>query len=120
MQFVQIIAASSFILFGLWTIRGDTLDGEDKKPSKFGPIMTVAIAFFIAEMGDKTQLATVALAAKYPSPLATLMGITTGMMIADGLHFSAKQYLTLSNAAILILIVARVIYSWFPDRKPFE
>jgi Ca2+/H+ antiporter, TMEM165/GDT1 family len=85
LQLVQIIAAASFILFGLWTIRGDTLDGEDKKPSKFGPITTVAIAFFIAEMGDKTQLATVALAAKYPSPLATLMGTTTGMMIADGL-----------------------------------
>jgi putative Ca2+/H+ antiporter (TMEM165/GDT1 family) len=85
LQMVQLVAAASFILFGLWTIRGDTLNNEHKRKMVFGPIVTVAIAFFIAEMGDKTQLATVALAAKYENPLATLLGTTTGMMIADGL-----------------------------------
>lgn len=85
MQLVQMIAAASFILFGLWTIRGDALDGEDKRKMILGPIMTVAVAFFVAEMGDKTQLATVALAAKYDSTIATLLGTTTGMMIADAL-----------------------------------
>ncbi len=85
LQIVQLVAAASFILFGLWTIRGDTLNNEYKRKMVMGPIITVAIAFFIAEMGDKTQLATVALAAKYDNPLATLLGTTTGMMIADGL-----------------------------------
>lgn len=81
---VQIAAAASFILFGLWTIRGDELAGEDKR-FHFSPFWTVAIAFFIAEMGDKTQLATVALAAKYQSVLPVLAGTTAGMLIADAI-----------------------------------
>lgn len=84
MSYVQILAAYSFILFGLWTIRGDELD-ESGKPSRFNPFWTVAIAFFIAEMGDKTQLATIALAAKYNSIFFVWMGTTTGMMIADAI-----------------------------------
>ncbi|MFZ5647790.1 MAG: TMEM165/GDT1 family protein [Bacillota bacterium] len=82
---VQMVAAASFILFGLWTIRGDSLDGEDRRRTILGPVMTVAVAFFFVEMGDKTQLATIALAAKYNSPVATLLGTTTGMLIADAI-----------------------------------
>lgn len=82
LQLIQIAAAVSFILFGLWTIRGDTLEDEDKRFS-FSPFWTVTIAFFIAEMGDKTQLATVALAAKYQAVIPTWLGTTSGMMIAD-------------------------------------
>jgi Ca2+/H+ antiporter, TMEM165/GDT1 family len=81
-QYIQIGTAVSFILFGLWTIRGDELGNEDKRFS-FSPFWTVAIAFFIAEIGDKTQLATVTLAAKYQSIVPVWMGTTTGMVIAD-------------------------------------
>jgi putative Ca2+/H+ antiporter (TMEM165/GDT1 family) len=80
--YIQIAAAVSFILFGLWTIRGDELEGEDKR-FNFSPFWTVAVAFFIAEMGDKTQLATVALAAKFQTIIPVWMGTTTGMIIAD-------------------------------------
>jgi putative Ca2+/H+ antiporter (TMEM165/GDT1 family) len=82
LQYIQIAAAVSFVFFGLWTIRGDQLEGEDKRFS-FSPFWTVAIAFFIAEMGDKTQLATVALAAKYQAPVPVWLGTNAGMMIAD-------------------------------------
>ncbi len=79
---IKMAAAISFILFGLWTIRGDELNDEDKKYN-FSPFWTVTIAFFIAEMGDKTQLATVALAAEFNTVVPVWAGTTTGMLIAD-------------------------------------
>jgi Ca2+/H+ antiporter, TMEM165/GDT1 family len=85
MEYIQIAASASFILFGLWTVRGDTLCGEDKRFC-FSPFWTVAVAFFIAEMGDKTQLATVALASRYGHQIIQVwLGTTTGMIIADAI-----------------------------------
>jgi Ca2+/H+ antiporter, TMEM165/GDT1 family len=83
MAYIKIAAAVSFIIFGLWTIRGDTLEGEDKKYN-FGPFWTVTIAFFMAEMGDKTQLATIALAVEYNTIIPVWMGTTIGMIISNG------------------------------------
>ncbi|BBB90871.1 MAG TPA: TMEM165/GDT1 family protein [Methylomusa anaerophila] len=84
LTYIQIAAAAAFILFGLWTIRGDKLNEEDRATS-CSPFWAVAIAFFIAEMGDKTQLATVALAAQFNSIIPVWIGTTTGMMIADAI-----------------------------------
>jgi Ca2+/H+ antiporter, TMEM165/GDT1 family len=82
-EYIKIAASVSFILFGLWTIRGDTLSGEDQK-YHFTPFWTVAIAFFMAEIGDKTQLATISLAVQYQTVLLVWMGTTLGMVISDG------------------------------------
>lgn len=82
MSTIQLVAALSFVFFGLWTFRGDALEGEDKK-DYFSPFLTVLIAFFIAEMGDKTQLATIALAAKYNSIFTVLTASTAGMMVSN-------------------------------------
>jgi putative Ca2+/H+ antiporter (TMEM165/GDT1 family) len=82
--YIQVLAAASFILFGLWTLRGDKLENEDKR-FNYSPFWTVAVAFFFAEMGDKTQLATVALATKYRSVIEVWLGTTTGMLIADAI-----------------------------------
>jgi putative Ca2+/H+ antiporter (TMEM165/GDT1 family) len=114
---IQAAASLSFIVFGLWTIRGDRLEGEDKRGTKFGPVVTVTIAFFIAEMGDKTQLATIALATKYPvSPVAVLAGTTAGMLIADSIGILAgvvlrrnipeKQIKFVSAAAFMLFGLA--------------
>lgn len=83
-QTMRWILAASFIGMGLWTLIPDKLDEEDAKLAHFGVFATTVIAFFLAEMGDKTQIATVALAAKYPADLlSVVVGTTAGMMIAD-------------------------------------
>ncbi|HOV89958.1 MAG TPA: TMEM165/GDT1 family protein [Syntrophorhabdaceae bacterium] len=82
--YIKMIASGSFIVFGLWTLRGDRLENEDKR-FNFSPFWTVAIAFFIAEMGDKTQLATIALATKYENIFGIWLGTTSGMLIADAI-----------------------------------
>ncbi len=88
LAYIKIAAAVSFILFGLWTLRGDTLEGEDKRFS-FSPFWTVALAFFLAEMGDKTQLATVALAADFNTIVPVWAGTTGGMVLADAVGIIA-------------------------------
>lgn len=78
------ILAFTFIAFAAWTLKPDTLE-EDDKPSRFGPFLTTCFLFFLAEIGDKTQLATVALAAKFSSAVWVTLGTTMGMMVTDGL-----------------------------------
>ncbi|WP_140910254.1 TMEM165/GDT1 family protein [Cognatiluteimonas lumbrici] len=74
----------SFLAMAAWTLVPDTLDAEKTSSlGRYGVFMTTLIAFFLAEMGDKTQLATVALAAKYTLPVAVVAGTTLGMMIAN-------------------------------------
>ncbi len=78
------ILAALFIGFGLWTLKPDTLD-ETASPARFGPFITTVILFFLAEMGDKTQFATVAVAARYQSVFWVTVGTTLGMMASNGL-----------------------------------
>jgi putative Ca2+/H+ antiporter (TMEM165/GDT1 family) len=78
------ILAATFIGFGVWTLKPDTLE-ESKGPSGLGPFLTTTILFFLAEMADKTQLATVALAARYQSVVLVTIGTTLGMLASDGL-----------------------------------
>jgi len=82
-QWLPWITGMVSIAFGLWTLHPDSLD-DDPKMHKAGAFVTTTIAFFIAEMGDKTQLATVALGAQFQGALvAVVMGTTVGMMLAN-------------------------------------
>lgn len=73
-----------FVGFGIWTLKPDEFD-DDKKESRFGAYITTTFLFFLAEMGDKTQLATVALGARYQSAVFVTAGTTLGMLVSDGL-----------------------------------
>jgi putative Ca2+/H+ antiporter (TMEM165/GDT1 family) len=73
----------SFIAMAAWTLVPDKFDEDEAKLAQFGVFGTTLVAFFLAEMGDKTQVATVALAAQYSSVLFVVLGTTLGMMIAN-------------------------------------
>ena len=66
-----------------WMLIPDKLDDEGDKPARYGVFLTTLVAFFLVEMGDKTQIATVAVAAHYSSLIAVVVGTTLGMMIAN-------------------------------------
>ena len=73
----------SFLAMAAWTLIPDKLDEDDTKLAKYGVFLTTLIAFFMAEMGDKTQVATVALAARYHDIVSVVLGTTFGMMLAN-------------------------------------
>jgi Ca2+/H+ antiporter, TMEM165/GDT1 family len=73
----------SFLGMAAWTLVPDEFDEDDAKLARYGVFGTTLVAFFLAEMGDKTQIATVALAAQYHSVVAVVAGTTLGMMIAN-------------------------------------
>ncbi|SDH65345.1 TMEM165/GDT1 family protein [Pseudomonas panipatensis] len=77
------LLAASFLAVAAWTLVPDKLDDDEGGLKKFGPFLTTLIAFFLAEMGDKTQVATVMLAAQYPHFWLVVMGTTIGMLLAN-------------------------------------
>lgn len=79
---LRFLIGASFVLFGLWTLKPDELEGDRKLPGR-GVFLTTLFAFFLVEMGDKTQLATIALAARYHALALVVAGTTLGMMIAN-------------------------------------
>ena len=78
------VLGASFIAMAIWTLIPDKIEEEETQVAhRFGDLGATLITFFLAEMGDKTQIATVALAAHYASPLWVVAGTTLGMLIAD-------------------------------------
>jgi putative Ca2+/H+ antiporter (TMEM165/GDT1 family) len=74
----------SFIAMAVWTLIPDKIEDEETQiASKLGVFGATFVTFFLAEMGDKTQIATIALAAHYTAPLMVIVGTTLGMLIAD-------------------------------------
>ncbi|HSD53727.1 MAG TPA: TMEM165/GDT1 family protein [Burkholderiales bacterium] len=79
---VRWFTAAAFFAFGVWALVPDKYESAGPADGR-GAFATTLVAFFIAEMGDKTQLATVALAARYDALWAVVLGTTTGLMIAN-------------------------------------
>jgi len=116
----------SFLAMAVWTLIPDEIERDETKVARhLGVFGATLISFFLAEMGDKTQLATVAMAAHYPSPLVVVIGTTLGMLLADvpavfvGDRFAAKIPMKLVHsiaAAIFavmgLLVLLRLDTAW--------
>ncbi len=83
-RWFRYLVAASFIVMAGWTLIPDKFDeAEEARPARFGVFVTTLISFFLVEMGDKTQLATIALGARFHSVVQVMLGTTLGMMIAN-------------------------------------
>jgi putative Ca2+/H+ antiporter (TMEM165/GDT1 family) len=83
-EILRWVLGASFIGMAIWTLIPDKIEEEETRVAqRFGVFGATLITFFLAEMGDKTQIATIAMAAHYANPLLVVMGTTLGMLIAD-------------------------------------
>ena len=101
-----------FLAMAAWIMVPDDIDGDEAPPARYGVFLTTVLAFFMAEMGDKTQVATVALAARYPSAVLVVAGTTLGMMLANvpavyfGDRIAGKAPLKLVHGIAAVIFVA--------------
>ena len=110
LTWVRLASGLSFIGFGLWTLRGERLSGTEEKALGH-PLLTVALSFFIAEMGDKTQLVTIVLAAQTATLLPVWLGSSLGMLVADGLAILVGGILGRRLPERAIKVVASIMFA---------
>ena len=112
---ISIIAAIAFVVFGIWTLRGDKLSEEDEKrvqQTTRSVLIAVTTIFFLAELGDKTMLATITLATR-EGVFGTWLGSTVGMVAADALAVIAGRSLGKRLPERTIRIGAAVLFFIF-------
>lgn len=110
-QVLRWVVAVSFIAIAAWTLKPDKLEDGEVLPPR-GAFIATTIAFFLAEMGDKTQVATVLLAANYPPLWQVVAGTTVGMMLANvpvvalGARFADRLPLRAARVAAALVFLA--------------
>lgn len=113
---VQLVSAFLFLFFGLWSLKGEGTEeiGPKKRQRAYGDVAMVFISFFFSEMGDKTQLVTISLAARYSgTPFMVLAGTTLGMLIADGIGIFVGVIVHRRLPARALRIISAVLFFTF-------
>jgi putative Ca2+/H+ antiporter (TMEM165/GDT1 family) len=118
-RWVQYLIAASFFATALWALKPDKEDDTVGDASHMGVFLTTVVAFFLVEMGDKTQIATISLAARFHSIVPVAVGTTTGMMIANipavflghkATNFVPLRYVRIGAAVIFAILGAWTLY----------
>jgi putative Ca2+/H+ antiporter (TMEM165/GDT1 family) len=126
-EILRWVLGLSFIGMAVWTLIPDKIEDEETRAAqRLGVFGATLITFFLAEMGDKTQLATIALAAHYGAPLLVVIGTTLGMLIADvpavlvGNQFAAKIPLKIAHSIAAAIFAAMGVLALLKVEKLFQ
>jgi len=118
-RLLDAIVAASLVAMALWSLRPDQVDEAPGRTGAAGAFTATCVAFFVAEIGDKTQLATIALAAAYANLAAVVAGTTLGMMAANvpvvllGGAFADRLPLKgLRRATSLLFLALGLLFAW--------
>lgn len=112
-EIMQIVAGFAFVGFGLWTLKIENDEEEDKSQQKYGPILTVSIAFFIGELGDKTQLTAITLSTEALYPFIILLGTVSGMIATGALGIYVGKKLGDKIPELIIKYLASSVFLLF-------
>lgn len=119
-QVLRWVVVASFLAVAAWTLRPDALAEDERRPSRRGAFIATLVAFFLAEVGDKTQVATVLLAARYEALGQVIAGTTLGMLLANvpvvalGARFADR--LPLKAARIVAALMFITLAAWVAIR----
>ncbi|MCR2043863.1 TMEM165/GDT1 family protein [Anaerosalibacter massiliensis] len=120
LDLVQIMAGVLFVIFGILALRVEEEEESGYSKRNFSPIITVALAFFIGELGDKTQLTAMTLAAEGNYPIFILFGTTLGMLGTSGLGIFVGSRIGEKIPDILIKIISSSVFLIFGTLKLFQ
>ena len=111
---IKTAASALFIFFGLWSMKLDFEDEEDEdQKMKFGPVLTVALAFFVGELGDKTQMSAMALGLNSANPFITLLGTTAGMAAVSLVGIIAGKLIGKKIPEVTMKFIASLVFLGF-------
>ena len=126
-EIMRWVLGGSFLAMAIWTLIPDRIEEEETQiANRLGVFGATFVTFFLAEMGDKTQVATVAMAAHYAAPLWVILGTTLGMLVADvpavfvGNKFAAKIPMRLVHAVAAAIFAVMGLMTLFHVDKLFR
>ncbi|NMA58069.1 TMEM165/GDT1 family protein [Clostridium cochlearium] len=119
MDYIQIIAGFMFVVFGILSLRDEETEDENHKRN-FGPIFTVALAFFVGELGDKTQLTAMTLATEGNYPFFILIGTTLGMIGTSAIGIFIGGKIGEKIPDVLIKFVSSLVFIFFGTIKLYN